>query len=247
MKRKIRVKYLLLVIIALTIMNIPNIVSAESLVECKPGTTAWTNISVSDAYDRCREMTNIESSIGVGELNPHLTTNRDFNAVALLAGSEYGFGLGNNNSNTTGNESGVMNLSRTFTASILQEAVGNVGNYGHRKSLINNVNTNFVEIINSGYEDFAGWNRRSIINSATNLDAHKGMGIIETEIPKGKRTPMNGTSWGNPSNGGWVSEFCNIYRYDWFQFVVGNDYGFSGMGAGAANAQVTFRPVLWND
>jgi hypothetical protein len=105
------------------------------------GGTVWDNITISDAYAVCYNMRNgTTSTLGSNSLEPHLTLNSDWGAVAYLVASVYGQRDGTSNTgtmgpkvtltknnspiesttfrSTTGNASGVMNFgnNRTFTA-----------------------------------------------------------------------------------------------------------------------------------
>jgi hypothetical protein len=103
------------------------------------GGDVWTQITASDAYAACYNMRNgTTSTLGSNSLEPHLTLNSDWGAVAYLTVSDYGqidsrstaYGasgprvdLTKNNSpiesvwcrSTTGNASGVINFGANVT------------------------------------------------------------------------------------------------------------------------------------
>jgi hypothetical protein len=132
-KKKMSKKIKMIFIIMLIILILLPISStfATTQVECKPGTIPWVNITVSNSYQVCQDMVNVNSSIGENSnLKSHLTTNKDYNAVAMLSASDYGYGVSNTGGtvyikddgtidttgtarpyySTTGNASGVMDL-----------------------------------------------------------------------------------------------------------------------------------------
>ena len=85
---KKREQILIMVIIFLLMILLPTISKAAMAI--KPGQTAWTNISVSDAFDECRKLADPYSTLGKNNLDPHLTLNSDWGAVAYLTMSAYG-------------------------------------------------------------------------------------------------------------------------------------------------------------
>ena len=110
MKRKILITSIL---IMLCLLACCKCVKAETeiktTIQIKKDATSWTSISVSDAYDKCQELNDDNSALGKTGDNvmAHLSTNADWYAVSLLTYSDYG---SKNNSNTTGNNSGVINF-----------------------------------------------------------------------------------------------------------------------------------------
>ena len=171
---------IMVIIFLLIVLLLPTITKAG--VESKPGTTAWTNISVSNAYDVCYGMASGGSTLGNCSLDPHLALNKDWGAAAYLAISGYGavttktgpavtIGEKSDYTSTTGNITGIINLGKTgycFTASSI--AVGleeESSNNQYRTSLIKNKDTRYVETLpDPGEED------------ATNT---KGMAMVETQ------------------------------------------------------------------
>jgi hypothetical protein len=101
MSKKIKMIFgiMLIILILLPISS----TFATTQVECKPGTIPWVNITVSNSYQACQDMVNDNSSIGNNSLlESHLTTNKDYNAVAMLSASGYGYGSNPSVSNTGG-------------------------------------------------------------------------------------------------------------------------------------------------
>lgn len=235
-------KKISIITIMFLILLLPISSFATTYVESKPGTVPWVNISVSDSYDVCRGMGTTGSSIGTGSLNPHLTTNKDYNAVSLLSNTNYG--CGNNATgiavylnddgtvggtrrynSTTGNASGVMNLgSDPYLSTLKSSGVSNV--LVQTASLANNAtNINYAARLsleqnaNTKFVEIiqsgqSGWGTFPINTNARNNEAHKGMGIWASE------TPVSATqNWGD-SNGKWYSDCAIIIRENLFGFRV---------------------------
>lgn len=127
------------------------------------GAGEWYNITVSNSYAACYNMRNgATSTLGNNNLDPHLSLNADWGAVAYLAASDYGtvrdsYGANINITNangpstisgnkevrtTTSNASGVMDFGKYYaqTASLVS---GNSTNY--TSNLNSNLNTKYVE------------------------------------------------------------------------------------------------------
>jgi hypothetical protein len=105
MSKKIKMIFSIMLII-LILLPISSTFAATQ-VECKPGTIPWVGITVSNSYQVCQDMVNASSSIGDSSLlDSHLTTNKDYNAVAMLSASDYGYGL-------TGSTTSVSNTGGT--------------------------------------------------------------------------------------------------------------------------------------
>ena len=171
-------KQLLTGIIVLLILLIPTISKAN--MEIKPGTTTWANITVSEAYEACRDLDMGGSSLGTDGLDPHLALNKDWGAVAYLAVSASGdvktkagptVTVGDRQyTTTTGNLTGVMDFGRnyTFVSSAhetgLETANTNDKN-NYRTKLIKDKSTRYVELL----------------PATATVDGTKGMAITETQ------------------------------------------------------------------
>ena len=179
------------------------------------GGPVWTNISVSDAYDKCQELKGKNSVLGenVGEnVMPHLLTNADHFAVSVLAISHYGKGAGD----TTGNGSGVQHWGSNwiFTAGIYEgyEDTTNI----NLQSIVKNKESKFVEKIKYNREE--------------NLP---GRGLLAHEQIHSSRNEYYNTN---------VHKSPCLVRLGLFGLVFGNDSIGSG---GDPRASVTFRPAIW--
>lgn len=156
MKKIIKIIILLLLLLFSVQFQIK---TYAAYIESKPGTVPWTNITVSDSFDLCRNMNNDDASLGnSSSLIPHLTTNKDWNAVALLSATSFGLGSPSNTGttvyikddgtkgeknngdkpyySTTGNLSGVMNMGANPYLSTLKNSSNITQVWVHTASLL---------------------------------------------------------------------------------------------------------------
>lgn len=181
------------------------------------GAGSWTNISASDAYDKCQELNDDNSALGITGDNviAHLTTNADWYAVSLLTISSYG---SNDNGNTTGNSSGIQNFGtkRTFTAGLYE---GYTSTNAKLQSLIDNRNTKFVEIL-----------------KADANENEPGRGLIPSEIllSQGSEYYLGNERYAQE---GPISTRTNLF----FVAAGNNSKGCDG----CERADLTFRPAIW--
>ena len=212
MKRKVIVISILAIIASLSVATVSN-----AAIQIKPTKgNVHTEISASQSYQYCYDMRNASSSLGVNNLDPHLTLNKDWGAAAYLAISAYGIVRSNSAGNsvtidnygyfsTTGNGNGIMNMGNTryvYTASM-----GSVYEYYDMQNIIDNKNTKYVEII-----------------SSTGATATKGCALGETQ------------SWyNNGLNNVVASHTC----------ARDGILGAIGTPGNRVNS-ITFRPVIWN-
>lgn len=113
MKRKILTTIILsiLTLVCLTIQS-------NATMQIKEGTSPQCSITVSDSYAYCYNLRANSSTLGNNTLDPHLTTNKDWGAVAYLAASVYGCNMNATAIEayqTNGNNSGVMDFGKTQT------------------------------------------------------------------------------------------------------------------------------------
>lgn len=203
-------------------------IKSNAAMAIKPGTSRWVNISVSESYQQCYNLRNSDATLGKNNLDPHLTLNKDWGAVAYLAISPYGkvtdsYGPqisinGTNYRTTTGNITGVMNMgsNHTQTSSLL----GGNGN-DNTTNLTNNLSTKYVENL----------------SAETSIENTRGQAIAET--------------WGWFSSDKYYSTssapvgirhgILGLGNYGYGSY--GNDYS---IGMGKASEYSSFRPVIWN-
>lgn len=216
--KNLKTKSIAIVFIVLLGITMSSI--SRAAVESKPGTSHYDDITASASYQLCYDMRNADSTLGNNSLDPHLTLNADWGAVAYLGASGYGavrnnYGTdvkinGKNYKSTTKNITGVMNMgynNYSHTASLMGGNAGQSPEY--TINLKNNLETKYVENLLS--------------------DNTKGQAIIETQnwwdsyisYPLNSLTPV-------------------AIREGIFGLTRYYNSGESG------GSSVTFRPVIWN-
>ena len=222
-------KQIIVGIIILLMLLIPTITKAN--IEVKPGSTAWTQVTATRAYEECYNLGESYSSLGNNSLDPHLVLNGDWGAVAYLAISAYGkvtnstgprVKIGNTTyTTTTGNETGVMNFGKayTFTSAGHKSGLSSASRTGCRTNLINNKDTRYVELM----------------PTSASTDNTKGMAISET------------IGWFSSTKDYCSSSYPMVYRTGvlGFSYNVGYWSGEYYGGYGHPSAAV-FRPAIWN-
>lgn len=186
------------------------------------GGTAWTNINISESYAECESLNSPTSTLGTSALKAHLTTDADWSAMAIFSVSQYGGATSNSPTTTTGNASGIYNVSTlTQTTGILNTANKNSNAYvsglfnedGSVKKYIKQwsptrAETNFVGFLDSSSNGTFGW-----------------MG--------------SWAYWGTSTS------YPVSIKSGLFGVFIGNGNGAYGTSGGAFS-NVTFRPVIWN-
>ena len=228
--RKLKKIMLLIIIFMLALILKENTVFAESTIQVIPtknddtnsNVSAWTDISVSNAYEICQNLNKSYSTLGTDKLKAHLTTNADWYAVSLLTYSSYG---SRSESSTTGNKTGInrFGLQPTYTSALIEGSTSNT----NVKALYDNL------IANSPYVEKIEKN----VNIAQNIG---GRGVLENEYFV---TNHGGKFYGNT-----VSRPVCV-RYLLFGFAIGQTgYTFTGFeySEGSPKTSITFRPVIWN-
>jgi len=156
-------------------------------IQITPDGTAWTNINVSESYQKCIELNSTTSTLGTELLNAHLTTNADWSAMAIFSVSQYGGATSNTPTQTNGNQSGIYNIGKnfTYTSGILSGAKSTSTAYVYglfekdeegneivkkyvKKWSGNRTETNFV-----GFIDTLGW-----LSSSYTYSSNTGMPAI---------------------------------------------------------------------
>ncbi len=167
---KMRKQIILGIIILLIILLLPSISHATEIsrFESKSGGTLWDKVTLNKAYRECYDLRKqeAESTLGNNSLDPHLTLNKDWGAVAYLALSKYGYG---NDRNTTGNATGVQDFGKNYEwASCIKPNASNASLYTeYRSELINKAEgEQYVEELE--------------LDAETNIGHSKGMALAET-------------------------------------------------------------------
>lgn len=214
-------KIIICLIIFIGIIAIANFSNAG--LEVKEGTSAYTNVNISESFDICYNLRDGTSTLGNCNLDPHLATSLDWGAVAYLAQSRYGANSSNVSNNTTGNKSGIMNMSGglTQTATLFES---------RNKTSVNA--TAYRYRLEEALQDDNMKKYVDVISNTVNADTTKGRAIAETANWYG-----DAYSYNNANN----TDNPPIIRDSAFGV---NAYGNGSNGN--AHSIVTFRPVIWN-
>lgn len=172
MKKKM-IKFSILVILILVSLG----QASYAYIEIIPskngkGTDSMVLTSVTDSYVLCQNMKERGESLEGSTVLPHLSTNADWGAVSYLSNSIYGTNTQGKNTgvqisidgvkyySTTGNATGVMNWGANPNTSRISQTASLMQKYVEDNStstandyvieLLNNKDTRYVEIINTG-------------------------------------------------------------------------------------------------
>lgn len=218
MKTKIKFCVIVILVICLIIFWGTKV---DAAMEIKPGTTTHLNITVSDAYQYCYDLRNRTSTLSKNTLDPHLSLNADWGAVACLSLSSYGYGKAANNltdSFTNGNNSGVLDFGKnaTYTSGIRLKCIDGISSDDKsRGKLIQNINTKYVEGLKEKYtEEDTIYKELEFLNSST-VAFSSGFSVPVRVFFLGRRLEITGNN-----NAGW--------------------------GGDGVTDKRTFRPVIWN-
>lgn len=198
---------------------------SNGAIEIKSGTTAYTSINISEAFDECYNLRDSSSTLGTNSLDPHMATSLDWGAVAYLAQSRYGRNgpnLTDITVNTTGNNSGVMNMnSYTFTVTM----------YENRNTTSSSA-TNYRYRLEEAIADPNMSKYVDLIPRASSITAENtaGRAIVETRNWYGAPYNIN-TNADNPI----------IVRETLFGINLGVT-----VPSGQAHSSISFRPIIWN-
>ena len=219
--RKIRKVMLLIIVFAMALITKENTVYAESTIQVISGKSAWTGISVSDAYDVCQKLNKNYSTLGTESLKAHLTTNADWYAVSLLTYSTYG---NRNADNTTGNKTGVMNFGKNYTyiSSVMEGGTSKLKTASLYNALNQTPPSPYVESV----------------KKATNKNSNVlGRGLREAEFLD---DGFGGSAYYSSN-----TDYPICARKSLFGVFLGNSHSYSSC-TGNGMSGVTFRPVIWN-
>lgn len=221
------IKILTLGIIFMILSNI----KSYGAVAITKGTSVFTNRTISDFYDICKEMKNVGQGLEGTDVDVHMATNKEWATVSYFSNSNYGTATqGKNNGtsvtidgtdyySTNGNATGVMNWGKimTYTSGVLS----NYTNIGTTSTLYNNGRSIIQNATDSVHVDLINSVSRSSIGATGWYSTQTQMGE-NTEFPYSARRGLFGILVGYPNGG----------------------YGNSGLGS--ASSYVTFRPVILN-
>lgn len=221
------IKILMIGIIFIILSNI----KSYGAVAITKGTSVFTNRTISDFYDMCKEMKNAGQGLEGTSVDVHMATNKEWATVSYFSNSNYGTATQGQNTGTSitidgttyystnGNATGIMDWGKTQTYTS-----GVVSNYAD------------VDTTSTLYD-----NGKSIIQNATDNTHVDLMNTVS-------KSSIAANSWYSSSNrvGGNI-EFPYSSRKGLFGILVGYDnIGHGRSGYGIASSDITFRPVILN-
>ncbi|MBP3255349.1 MAG: hypothetical protein J6M60_02520 [Clostridia bacterium] len=226
MKVKSFIKILIISIFAYATLNVLLVNNSNAAIQVVPTTSPHRSISMNDAFQYCYDMRYQSSTLGNNSLDPHLSTARDWAAVAYLGLSSYGTVRAQNGDNiqiesrnhtTTGNISGVMN-------------------FGHNAALGGNqytyVANRIVERPQNGSVSKLYLNTYNKYVDVLNLPG-KNIGMADGETAGWYSSAASSSTW---------DDHVVLVRMGTFGYT--NDP--TPVTYGEANNATTYRPAIWN-
>ena len=199
---------------------------SNAAIQIKEDTQRNRSISVNKMFDNCYNMRNQASTLGNNNLDPHLCNARDWGAMWYLGMSSYGSAKlgsgvqmeGKTYSSLNGNMSGVMYDTSSAPGHSYNAAIGM------------NVTGGSVNTTNNS-QLYADTNKK-YVDKISSPSETLGMALNEV------------TNWTNGSDS-FSSASGNthpvLYRSGYY-----GTYNGSGRQTGNADANYTYRPVIWN-
>lgn len=178
----------------------------------------YTNVTVSESFNLCYDLRNNTSTLGENTLDPHMCKNTEWGAVLYLAHSRYGANNVNIQYNTTGNNTGIMNMDGYVQMADLRST-----------RAITSTTTGNYAVLNEALADSNKKRYVEITPDEPTVENTLGMAFKETE-------QWYGANNGFPNNNYPVSIRASAFGFN-FSYVF---------GTGQAHPNVTFRPVIWN-
>ena len=228
MKIKFLIKFLVIMILIISIQFIIITQISNAAIEVKPGATRQVSVTVNDAYNYCYGMRNPTSSLGNNGLDSHMAKATDWGITAYLSLSSYGGVTSATGSNvtinstnyttTTGNKTGVMDFGKTLT--MTSSYLDGSSSSANRSTLYDAANSKYVDVI--GAENTVEYTRGMAITETSGWYSNAKASFYDSARPIGVR----GGVYGYYAGGG------------------GNNY--SRQGDGEKHNDVTYRPVIWN-
>lgn len=222
-----------ILIIAISFIILISIKSYGAVAITK-GTSVFTDRSISDFYDMCKEMKDVGQGLEGTTVDPHMATNKEWATVSYFSNSNYGTATVGKNTgievtideatyqSTNGNATGVMDWGKTITmtAGILSQYTDIQETdtvYTNGKSIIENAtNSQYVDIVDQ--VDYNSIARNGWYNSQYRMEN-------SLSYPYSVRFGLFGFNVG-------IGQGTNYYGYN--------------STTGAPNANATFRPIIFN-
>jgi len=235
MRKKFIIKISLISLIILLMLTTKGfcVINTDTTKIKVDGSTAWTSIEIGDSYAACEALNSASSTLGTTELRAHLTTDYDWNAMAIFSISQYGGATTNTTSPTTGgsNKSGIYNVGKNVQTTTVRDDFN--GKSGACASLFENgVPKEYVNIIDptTGIE-------YDINNNETGRIA---ISYLSDDLGTGK---FFGASFlATHYRGDQVLSIKNGL----FGVAFGEYLNWNTQGNGGATTSTTFWPVIWN-
>ena len=243
MKRKVKIISILMLLVIIILLP-----KSNAALVSKPGTSVLVNTTVSNSYLLCQGMKGVgESLYGAGSnVQPHLSTNKDWGAVSYLSNSIYGTNTAGKNTglkvtiggkeyySTNGNTSGVMNWgSNPNNTHLMTQSSGIINNYMDAEDKPDS-NYDAVEELSNAAKN------NSIFVDALDY-VNKGMAMQETKtISYGKEYQAFCGNLQHP-----ISIRLGLFGYGYGNQFIGFN-GWCEAVRGIKNSDATFRPVVWN-
>lgn len=224
MKKRLLIKVILIGICFILIYGNKTFAATVKMQGVKDG-KVWNQISVSDSYKACEDLDSRDSTLGTDKLQPHLTTDADWSAMAIMSASQYG-GAGTNAPDwTNGNASGVYKIGQYYSQST---------------GILNTANKNSTNFV-SGLFNEDGSVKKYVKQWSTTRTDTNFVGFLDSN--------SGGTfgAFGGENLWSTSTSFPVSIKHGLFGVVIGSNFGggYSITTGGAYNG-VTFRPVIWN-
>ena len=224
MKKRLLIKVMLIGICFILIYGNKTFAATVKMQGVKDG-TVWNYITVSDSYKACEDLDSSDSTLGTDKLQPHLTTDADWSAMAIMSASQYGGATSNTPDWTNGNASGVYKI----------------GQYQSQSTgILNTANKNSTAFV-SGLFNEDGSVKKYVKQWSTTRTDTNFVGFLDSVLGGTFGAFNSWTIWGS-STGVPVS-----IKYGMFGIAFGGNWGNGSAGtSGNASGIVSFRPVIWN-
>ena len=225
MKKRLLIKVILIGICFILIYGNKTFAATVKMQGVKDG-TVWNYITVSDSYKACEELDSVDSTLGTDKLQPHLTTDADWSAMAIMSASQYGGAKSNAPDWTNGNASGVYKIGQYTSQST---------------GILNTADKNTTPYV-SGLFNEDGSVKKYVKQWSPTREENNFVSFLN---------PRDGGTFGAFSAlAYWGSLTSHPVSTKQGLFGVYGGYYISASSnnapAGGAYSHVSFRPVIWN-
>ena len=211
-------KKVVISIIFIAILLIVNNTYAAMEMKSTSNNNRYVYVTVSESFNLCYDLRNSTSTLGTNTLDPHLCKNVEWGAVLYLAHSRYGANNSNIKTNTTGNNTGVMNMDGYVQMSALRNTRDSTS-----------TTTGNYYVLNAALLDDNKKKYVEIIPDNPTVENTLGMAFKETE------------QWYACSANFPNVNYPVLIRSGALGISIHAPYG-----NGSSSPGLTFRPVIWN-